>query len=207
MSTSKARNVFMINLNRIMEQQRIDQSDIVTALNTTASTVSDWVNGKKYPRVDAMQNLAEYLGVRMSTLTDDQPIFNHEPLETKHIPILGEISCGEPKFAQEEFEYYAEHGAPIHVDYILKAKGDSMIGAGIPDGSLVFIRQQSDVENGEIAAVLVDDETTLKRVFKAPGELRLVPENPSFRTQYYTGIELENIRILGKCIFVQHDID
>ena len=66
--------------------------------------------------------------------------------------------------ANEEKELYVEAGANIHADFCLKAKGDSMIGARIYDGDIVFIRKQEMVNNGEIAAVMIDDEATLKRV-------------------------------------------
>jgi len=92
----------------------------------------------------------------------------------------------------------------LKVDYALIAKGDSMINAGIHNGDLVFVRKQQTVNNGDIAVVLIGDETTLKRVYIDRNELRLVPENPAFRTQVYTGEELENIQIIAKCVFVHH---
>ena len=75
-----------------------------------------------------------------------------------------------------------------------------MIGARIYDGDIVYIRQQADVENGEIAAVLIGDEATLKRVYKHPDRLILQPENPSFPPLVYVGNEIEAIRIIGKAI-------
>lgn len=73
-------------------------------------------------------------------------------------PLLGNIACGEPIFANEERELYVEAGANIQADFCLRAKGDSMIGARIYDGDIVFIKQQPMVEDGEIAAVLIEDE-------------------------------------------------
>lgn len=86
-------------------------------------------------------------------------------VEVQRVPLLGRIACGEPILADESFECYVEVGTRIRCDFCLKAHGDSMVNARIHDGDIVFIRQQDAVENGEIAAVLIDDEATLKRVF------------------------------------------
>ena len=93
------------------------------------------------------------------------PYPNIMPIKTKKFPLLGEIACGEPIFATEEHESYVEAGADIRADFCLKAKGDSMINARIMDGDIVFIRKQPTVNNGQIAAVIIDDEATLKRVY------------------------------------------
>ena len=101
-----------------------------------------------------------------------------------------------------------EAGTNIHADFCLKAKGDSMIGARIYDGDIVFIRKQEMVDDGEIAAVLIGDEATLKRVQYNPeeNELLLFAENPKYKTMRYTGEELNHIRILGKAVAFQSDI-
>ena len=96
----------------------------------------------------------------------------------------------------------------IDADFCLRAKGDSMIGARIMDGDIVFIRNQPMVDNGEIAAVIIDDEATLKRVYydRDAGKLMLVPENPKYSPLMYVGEELNNIRILGKAVAFQSDV-
>ena len=88
---------------------------------------------------------------------------NLHPVKLKRFPLLGEIACGEPIYADEDHESYVSADADIRADFCLKAKGDSMINADIHDGDVVFIRSQSMVENGEIAAVIIEDEATLKR--------------------------------------------
>ena len=88
----------------------------------------------------------------------------------------------------------------IQADFALRCKGDSMIGARILDGDIVYIRQQPDVDDGEIAAVLIDNEATLKRVYKMPGRLQLRAENPAFLPINLEGDELETVRILGKAV-------
>ena len=133
---------------------------------------------------------------------------NIRPVVTKKIPMLGNIACGEPIFAEEQHEYTVDLSADINADFCLRAKGDSMTGDRIYDGDIVFIRSQPTVENGEIAAVLVGDEATLKRVKydQAAGILQLFPSNPKHPIQTYSGHELDNIRIIGKAIICQFDI-
>ena len=130
------------------------------------------------------------------------------PIETKCFPLLGEIACGTPIFANEEKELYVVAGADIKADFCLRAKGDSMIRARIYDGDIVFIRKQSMVNNGEIAAVIIDDEATLKRVNFYPEKnlLILKAENPDYEDLIYSGEQLDHIIILGKAVVFQSDI-
>ena len=110
--------------------------------------------------------------------------------------------------ANEEVDLYVEAGANIQADFCLKAKGDSMIGARIYDGDIVFIRKQPMVEDGEIAAAIIDDEATLKRVYydQEAGVLQLFAENPQYKTMRFSGEELDHIRIIGKAVAFQSDI-
>lgn len=116
------------------------------------------------------------------------------------IPLVGTIACGEPILAAENIEGDVSAPEHIHADFALRCKGDSMINARIFDGDIVYIRQQPTVEDGEIAAVLVEDEATLKRVRLFPDHISLEPENPQFRPFVYWGEEMNNIRILGKAV-------
>lgn len=135
------------------------------------------------------------------TLHSVSKIENLIPLpKTKKVPLVGTIACGTPTTAVENIEDYIDMSEDIHADFALRCKGDSMINARIFDGDIVYIRQQPDVDNGEIAAVLIDDEATLKRVFKHKDSLELRAENPTFPPLYYEGSELETIRILGKAV-------
>ena len=94
-------------------------------------------------------------------------------------------------------------GNNANADFCLTAKGDSMINARIADGDIVFIRQQSTVENGEIAAVVIGEEATLKRVYRTADGVMLVAENPAYQPMYFSGEELNNMWILGKAIGFQ----
>ena len=138
----------------------------------------------------------------------DKNISNVYPIELKKFPLLGEIACGEPIYADEDRESYVMAGANIRADFCLKAKGDSMTGTRIMDGDIVFIRKQDMVEDGEIAAVVIDDDATLKRVYydREAGIIQLVAENPAYKPLVYTGSRLNEIHILGKAVAFQSDV-
>ena len=120
--------------------------------------------------------------------------------EMRKIPLIGSIACGAPILAEEHIEEYIDIPRHIHADFALTCKGDSMINARIFDGDVVYIRQQDTVDNGEIAAVLIDGEATLKRVQLFEDHISLEPENPQYRPLVYWGEELNTIRILGKAV-------
>lgn len=130
------------------------------------------------------------------------------PISTHRVPLLGKIACGKPIYADEDRESYVEAGTNIKADFCVQAQGDSMINARIHSGDIVFIRAQEMVDNGEIAAVLIDDEVTLKRVYYYPNKSKLIlqAENPVYEPLVYTDEELDTIRILGKAIAFQSDV-
>ena len=166
-------------------------------------------------RIDKLEPIANILNTSPAYLmgweediNDLLQFDNIFPIETKKFPLLGEIACGEPIFAEEDRESYVETGTNIKADFCLKCKGDSMINARIHDGDIVFIRKQSIVDNGEIAAVIIDNEATLKRVYYYPEESKLClnAENHKYSPLVYVGDELNNIRILGKAIAFQSNV-
>ena len=120
--------------------------------------------------------------------------------EMKKIPLLGPIACGDPILARDNIEDIIEIPKHIHADFALTCKGDSMIVARIFDGDIVYIRKQNTVESGEIAAVLIDDEATLKRVHIYPDHIVLEPENPMYKPLSFWGEDMNTVRILGKAI-------
>ena len=128
---------------------------------------------------------------------------NIKPVKLKRFPLLGEIACGEPIFADEDRESCVMADMDINADFCLTAKGDSMINARINDGDIVFIKEMPMVDNGDLAAVIIDDEATLKKVYYYPekGKLVLYPENPDYEPFIYVGEELNTIRILGKAVY------
>lgn len=121
------------------------------------------------------------------------------PVLTRRVPLLGSIAAGEPILAEQELAV-ADCDAGIHCDFALRVKGDSMIGARIHDGDVVFIRRQDDVADGQIAAVVIDDEATLKRVYHVKNGLQLLSENPKYPPMMFTLNECGAIRILGLAV-------
>ena len=170
------------------------------------STVRKWENGDiEAIRSDNIQRLADLLGTTfdylMDGVTGNIVYKNVEPMpDTKLVPIIGGIACGLPITAEENVEGYAEVDRRVHADFALRCVGDSMINARIFDGDLVFIRRQPDVDNGEIAAVVIEGEATLKRVYKYPNRVELRPENPLFPVLQYECVDLESIKIIGKAV-------
>lgn len=171
------------------------------------SSLQRYANGvtAKIP-IDAIQTIAKAVGVEAEYImgwTDSEltHIKNIEPIPTMvKVPLLGTIACGEPILAEENIEDYINMPEKAKGTFALRCKGDSMINARIFDGDIVFIREQPEVENGEIAAVLIDDEATLKRVYKTENSIELRPENPTFKPLYYQKEEMNKVRILGKAV-------
>lgn len=128
-----------------------------------------------------------------------------EPMpKMKKIPLIGSIACGEPITAEQNIEKMVDVPENIRCDFSLTCHGDSMVDAGIHDKDVVYIRIQPVVENGEIAAVRIDGEATLKRVYYNPGTLTLMPANPAYAPMVYTGSQLEEVHIEGKAVGWTH---
>ena len=122
------------------------------------------------------------------------------PVQRRSIPLLGEIAAGTPIYADQTADVVC-CSEGIHCDFALRVRGDSMIGARIMDGDIVFIRAQDDVDDGEIAAVVLNDEATLKRVYHIKNGVQLLSENPKYPPLVYINEELNNIRCLGKAVY------
>lgn len=154
--------------------------------------------------LDTVEKLANALEVTPAYLMGwkTETIEELRPIQLKKFRMLGEIACGEPIFANEDHETYIDASAEIKADFCLTAKGDSMTGARIFDGDVVFIREQAIVENGQIAAVVIGEEVTLKRWYYYPEQKKLVlqAENPRYEPFVFIGEELNNIRCLGRAV-------
>lgn len=160
--------------------------------------------------LDTVEKLADALQVSPSYLmgwsqnSTELPISINElrQVKLKRFRKPGAIACGEPIYASEDYETYVDASDEIKADFCLTAKGDSMIGARIYDGDTVFIKKQPIVENGEIAAVIIGNDVTLKRWFYYPdkNQLWLQAENSKYKPMIYEGEDLNNIRCLGKAV-------
>lgn len=180
----------------LREKQGLSQEALAARLGyKDRSSIAKIESGKVDLSQSKLERLSQIFQVSVHTLLGLQPV----PSLHK-IPVLGSIACGAPILAQEHIEGYTGIPEDIHADFALVCKGDSMVGARIFDGDMVYIRQQETVENGEIAAVLIDGEATLKRVRCYGDRISLEPENPQYRPIILWDEEMNRVRILGKAI-------
>ena len=214
-------DIFKDRLTEAMQVRGIRASELAQRTGLSKARISQYVNGKVVPKSDAIILLAEALRVSelwlLGKTADMNPAEepsseetmpcpeNISPLRLRRFPVLGEIACGLPALAVEDPDCGYVTAADTNADFCLTAKGDSMIGARIFDGDEVFIQQTDIVENGEIAAVVVEGEATLKRVYYYPaeGKLVLTAENPAYAPLVFTGPELDTIHILGRAVAFQ----
>ena len=195
------------NLKKLREQHGFNMKEIAIELGIPYTTYVGYEKGEREPNSDVLVKIANYYNTSVDFIlgvTTTQDIFsiaNIIPIpKMKNVPLLGTIACGEPILAEENIENYVTVDAKANVDFALKCKGNSMINARIFDGDIVYIHSQPDVENGEIAAVLIGNEATLKKVHKYPNKLVLSPCNPMYDDLVYTEEQLNDIRILGKAV-------
>ncbi len=202
------------NLKTLRKEKHLTLEELAERIGTSRQTIHRYENGtiSNIPP-EKVELLARALDTTPAALMGwEKEIYskfdNIIPISLKRLPMLGEIACGEPIYATEERESYAAADTALDADFCLRAHGDSMIGARIYDGDIVFIRSQSAVDNGEIAAVIINDEATLKRVYFYPeeGKLVLSPENPRYAPLVYVKDELNGIKILGKAVAFQSAI-
>ena len=210
-------DIFKDRLTEAMQARGIRASELARRTGLSKARISQYVNGKFVPKPEALLDIAEVLGVSELWLlgkTDNMnpaPSLtipcpeNLSPLRLRRYPVLGEIACGRPILAVEDPDAGYVTAADTTADFCLTAKGDSMIGARIFDGDEVFIQQTDVVENGEIAAVVVEGEATLKRVYYYPEEQKLVleAENPDYEPLVFIGPDLETVHILGRAVAFQ----
>ena len=173
----------------------IPQSKVVAfanALDTTIAFLMGWEDEAQghQSAIDAI--IAKHPGLH--------------PIERRKFPMLGSVACGKPILANEEYDSFVMADANIDADYCLTAKGDSMINARIFDGDIIFIKSMEIVDNGDIAAVCVnDDEVALKRFYydRNAQIMRLLSENPTYAPMVFVGEELNHVHVLGKAVFFQ----
>lgn len=200
-----------MRLARINKEKTLE--DIAKAVGVSRQTIQRYESGVigNIPS-DKIEGIAKALNVTPGYLMgweqpSDIPDFpNVFPIETKKVPLLGKIAAGQPVMVEECFDSYVQCGNFIKADFCLRVQGDSMINARIYDGDIVFIKQQPEVENGEIAAVAIDDAVTLKRVYISDNFVELRAENPKYKPMVFNQSNCSTFRILGKAIAFQGDI-
>lgn len=202
-------------LSEAMKLRNIKQAEVSRLSGIDKSSISLYLKGKYAPKGDKLYRLATVLGVSPAWLSGFNVPRNEDnqnqertipdgftPVpKTVRKPRLGIISCGVPIDNPENFDGYDEVPEHINCDFTLVCHGDSMINARIYDGDLVYIKQQPTVENGQIAAVLVDGtEKLLKRVYMAEDSIALQAENPSYPPMIYTKEDMNRVTIIGRAV-------
>lgn len=199
-----------MEIGKIISQRRselkLTLEDIGNAVGVGKSTVKKWEDGTitsigcdKIPALAAVLQISPY--AIMGIGNNDNYISNIIPVPvTNAVPLLGTIACGSPILAQENLEGEVTVPENIKADFALRCKGDSMVDARINDGDIVYIRQQPIVNNGEIAAVLIGDEATLKRVYISKSTITLMACNSKYEPFVFSGKEIEQVHILGKAV-------
>lgn len=193
------------------------QADLAAQTRIGKSSIHAYITGEYLPKQNNIYKMALALNVSEAWLMGyDVPMERNsvsqttipagfEPLpKMVKVPLVGSIACGEPITAEENLEGYVDAPEDVRCDFALTCKGDSMIDAGISDGDVVYIRSQPEVENGEIAAVRLDGEATLKRVYLDGEQLTLMPANAKYPPKTYSGDALEEIHIEGKAVAFTH---
>ena len=204
--------IFTNNLRKLMERDNITPNELLIKLqklgiNIKQVTIYAWLNGNILPRPDKINALCKIFNVSEMELRVDSnsTLMNAHNIIKKSFPLLGNVACGEPIFADENKTTYIMADSDIDADFCLVCKGDSMIDCGINNGDLVFIKKQPNVNNGEIAVVIIDDEATLKRIYfdDKSKTLTLMPQNKKYAPKIYSEDDAKDIRILGKAVFYQ----
>ncbi|WP_019125556.1 LexA family protein [Peptoniphilus grossensis] len=194
-------DILVKNLLFYLDRLGLTQTEFARELGYPETTVSNWFNKNTYPRPDKIQEMANYFGVRRTDLTENNDEQQAPLKNAKSIPIIGTIAAGSPLLAEENIVDYFLIDSRVDADFGLTVKGESMINANIFDGDIVFIRKQPTLENGEIGAILLENEATLKRFSKTDGSVILQAENPNMTDwpRVYTN---GNIQVLGKLVGV-----
>ena len=200
-------STFSDALKQLRKSKGLTQAALAAALGIGKSTISMYEVGRREPDFETLEAIADFFNIPMSYLIDrdylstsDDTITNILPIpKMVKLPLLGNIACGDPILAEENIEDYVHAPIEARADFCLRCKGDSMINARIHDGDIVFVRQQSVVENGQIAAVLIGSEATLKRVYISGDQVILQPENAAYAPIIISASD-ESIRILGLAV-------
>ena len=197
----------MSRLKELRKQHALSQTDFANILGIGQSTLSGWETGKFQIDDDSKKKIADYFDVSIDYLMGysdiaQLPGYMGTVSENKKIPIIGSVKCGTNGLAFEYLDGYVSIDESFSGNVVaFRCKGDSMKGVGINDGDIAIVRQQDDVESGELAVVVVNgDEGTLKRVRKFDGGIILEAANPDYPPRVFTGEDLNIIKIMGKVL-------
>lgn len=192
-------------LTYLRKRQGLTQQQLADKLNMSRSAIGMYETGKREPEIEVLEAFADFYNVDMNTLTgrvtSPAPIpQGFQPMPPMdEVPLVGKIACGSPILAQQNVEGMVSVPTEWHADFTLVCDGDSMVPT-FQDGDLVAIRIQPEVENGEVAAVRIDNEATLKRVYLHDDYIELRPENASYPSIIRCKDEMNDVHIEGKAV-------
>lgn len=191
-------------IKKLRTENGYSQEELGKMLGVQRAAVQKWECGTvKNLKRETIKKLSEIFNVDPSSFIDNDYMSYNNIIsfpKMNRIPLVGTIACGTPILATENLDGEVIVPEDINADFALRCEGDSMVDARIMNGDIVYIRQQPTVENGEIAAVLIDEEATLKRVYISNNTITLVACNSKYQPFVYTGEQLNQIRILGKAV-------
>ena len=194
------------NIKNTRIKQGITQEELANKIGTTKQTIYKYENGivTNIP-LSKLEVIADALGVTTAHLMGwEEPKHLTIPgafvPKMRRVPLLGKTACGQPIYSPNFDNGFALINSDIPADFALEAQGESMSGVGIHSGDVIFFVAADMVDNGQIAAVVVGEEVTLKRVYYYPNNNKLIlnSENPAFEPLVYIGSELDEIRIIGR---------
>lgn len=213
---------FASRLSQALEVRGMKAADLSKKTKVAEGTISCYINGRYEAKQNRVQVFAEALNVNPAWLMGyDVPMETEQQVpqeispspvpqgfmpmpKMKKVPLIGAIACGDPITALQNREGDVDVSEDVRCDFALKCHGDSMVGAGIHDGDVVYIHIQPEVENGEIAAVRIGDEATLKRVYLHTDYVELRPENPAFESIIRRKEDMNDVHIEGKAVGYTH---
>ena len=203
-------STFGQNLKRIRLLKNMSQDEFAALLGTTKQVISRYENDQRSPKVSVVGDFARLLNVSIGELSgEERPmpsnVFPASQIRTRRVPILGDTAAGEPIIANREYDEYVnvpDDGAHRY-DAALRVVGDSMMPK-FHKGDLAFIRYQEDVLDGQVAAICLDDEVTLKRIYHIPDGVQLLSDNSDYPPCVYTGEDYNNIHLVGLAVGVLH---
>lgn len=171
-------------IKQIRKTHYLNQTEFANRIGVTQGAVSQWENGLTRPNLDQLRAISAAFNISVDDIVaqlNDEPRRELDAINIRRgtVPILGTIACGQRITPDTTPEGFADVPEGIHADFALRCKGDSMEPT-LMDGDLVLIRQQPEVEQGQIAAVSIEGETTLKHVYRQENGLMLVADNPSY---------------------------
>ena len=187
-----------LKIKTLRKEHKLTQEGLAKKLGVAATAVSAWERDANKPLMDKIMIMSEMFNVPFTHFFD---VEEYNDSEEVLLPLYGKVACGEGLVVFEtptEYISTPEDWLKSGEYFYVRASGDSMTGARIYDGDILFMRKQEEVENGQIAAVCIDDEIVLKRVFKNYGDLILQSENKNYPPRIYNPNRDRNIRIIGK---------